>query len=110
MFDMDETYSGGFVLEVGGVRKGFPGVVALDDVKLRIRPGTVHALMGENDAGKSGLMKIIAGVYTPDRGEVRFRGVPLNIQTALDALNSNVAMILQELNLMEPMTVAGISG
>lgn len=55
------------LLEVRGVGKSFPGVVALDDVRLRVRRGTVHALMGENGAGKSTLMKIIAGVHAPDR-------------------------------------------
>ncbi|MFB2532774.1 sugar ABC transporter ATP-binding protein [Paracoccus sp. p4-l81] len=97
---------GDYILEVDRVRKEFPGVVALDDVQLRIRPGTVHALMGENGAGKSTLMKIIAGVYTPDRGEVRFAGKPLSIKTPIDALNSGIAMIHQELNLMNTMTVA----
>ena len=58
-----------YLLEVEGVRKEFPGVVALDGVKLQVRPGTVHALMGENGAGKSTLMKIVAGVYQPDTGE-----------------------------------------
>ena len=100
------AFTGEYILEVDAVRKEFPGVVALDDVQLRLRPGTVHALMGENGAGKSTLMKIIAGVYTPDRGEVRFAGKPLNIRTPLDALNSGIAMIHQELNLMNSMTVA----
>ena len=99
-------FTGEFILEVDRVRKEFPGVVALDEVQLRVRPGTVHALMGENGAGKSTLMKIIAGVYTPDRGEVRFAGKPLDIRTPLDALNSGIAMIHQELNLMNTMTVA----
>ena len=57
-----------YLLEVEDVRKEFPGVVALDDVRFRLRRGTVHALMGENGAGKSTLMKIIAGIYTPDAG------------------------------------------
>jgi inositol transport system ATP-binding protein len=57
-----------YLLEVEGVRKAFPGVLALDNVSFRLKPGTVHALMGENGAGKSTLMKIIAGVYTPDAG------------------------------------------
>ncbi|MCX8507197.1 MAG: sugar ABC transporter ATP-binding protein [Alphaproteobacteria bacterium] len=99
-------FHGDYILEVNNVRKEFPGVVALDQVQLKIRPGTVHALMGENGAGKSTLMKIIAGVYTPDAGEVRFAGKTLNIKTPLDALNCGIAMIHQELNLMNTMSVA----
>ncbi|MDV7143359.1 sugar ABC transporter ATP-binding protein [Tropicimonas sp. TH_r6] len=101
-----DSFTGEFILEVDNVRKEFPGVVALDDVELRIRPGSVHALMGENGAGKSTLMKIIAGIYSPDRGEVRFAGEKLSIKTPIDALNSGIAMIHQELNLMNTMTVA----
>ncbi len=95
-----------YVLEVAGVRKEFPGVVALDDVSLRVRPGTVHALMGENGAGKSTLMKIIAGIYSPDRGEVRLRGKAISLRRPLDAQQSGIAMIHQELLLMNSMTVA----
>jgi inositol transport system ATP-binding protein len=54
-----------YLLEVDDVRKEFPGVVALDNVKFKLKRGTVHALMGENGAGKSTLMKIVAGIYTP---------------------------------------------
>ena len=95
-----------YLLEVGGVRKAFPGVVALDNVSFRLRRGSVHALMGENGAGKSTLMKIIAGVYTPDHGEFRLRGVEIRLQSPLDALENGIAMIHQELNLMPYMTVA----
>jgi inositol transport system ATP-binding protein len=95
-----------YLLEVEGVRKAFPGVVALDDVQFRLRPGSVHALMGENGAGKSTLMKIIAGVYTPDQGEFRLRGRPVALTSPLDALENGIAMIHQELNLMPFMTVA----
>ncbi len=101
-----DRFTGEFILEVDNVRKEFPGVVALDDVQLRIRPGSVHALMGENGAGKSTLMKIIAGIYSPDSGEVRFAGEKLSIKTPIDALNSGIAMIHQELNLMNTMNVA----
>ncbi|MGY0196142.1 sugar ABC transporter ATP-binding protein [Leptothrix sp. BB-4] len=94
------------LLEIEGVRKAFPGVVALDDVRFKLRAGTVHALMGENGAGKSTLMKIIAGVYIPDQGELRVKGRPLTLQGPLDALNNGIAMIHQELNLMPYMTVA----
>ncbi|WP_152044744.1 sugar ABC transporter ATP-binding protein [Aureimonas psammosilenae] len=95
-----------YLLEVDGVRKVFPGVVALDNVQFRVRRGTVHALMGENGAGKSTLMKIIAGVYTPDGGEFRLRGQQIRLKGPLDALENGIAMIHQELNLMPFMTVA----
>ena len=95
-----------YLLEVDNVRKEFPGVVALDNVNLRVRRGTVHALMGENGAGKSTLMKIIAGVYQPDRGSIRLKGNEIKIATPLDALEAGIAMIHQELNLMPFMTVA----
>ncbi|PJX12980.1 D-xylose ABC transporter ATP-binding protein [Halomonas sp. 141] len=97
---------GDYLLEVVDARKTFPGVVALDNVQLKIRPGTVHALMGENGAGKSTLMKIIAGVYIPDQGEVRLHGKPLTLNGPLDALEAGIAMIHQELNLMPFMTIA----
>ncbi|TFH84799.1 sugar ABC transporter ATP-binding protein [Billgrantia azerbaijanica] len=95
-----------YLLEVVDARKAFPGVVALDNVQLKIRPGTVHALMGENGAGKSTLMKIIAGIYIPDQGEVRLHGRPLALNGPLDALEAGIAMIHQELNLMPFMTIA----
>jgi inositol transport system ATP-binding protein len=95
-----------FLLAVEGIRKEFPGVLALDDVSFRLKRGTVHALMGENGAGKSTLMKILAGIYTPDQGEVSLRGVPIRLQSPLDALENGIAMIHQELNLMPFMTVS----
>jgi inositol transport system ATP-binding protein len=95
-----------YLLSVSGVRKEFPGVLALDDVQFQLKRGTVHALMGENGAGKSTLMKILAGVYTPDAGEFFLRGVPIQLKSPLDALENGIAMIHQELNLMPFMTVA----
>ncbi len=95
-----------YLLEVDDVRKEFPGVVALDNVKLKLRRGTVHALMGENGAGKSTLMKIVAGIYTPDSGTFKLRGQDIRLKNPLDALENGIAMIHQELNLMGPMTVA----
>ncbi len=94
------------VLEITGIRKEFPGVVALDDVQFRLQKGTVHALMGENGAGKSTLMKIIAGIYTPDKGTIRLRGDEIRFLSPLDALEHGIAMIHQELALMPFMTVA----
>jgi len=95
-----------YLLSVEGIRKEFPGVVALDDVQFRLRRGTVHALMGENGAGKSTLMKILAGIYQPDKGEVKFKGVDIQLKSPLDALENGIAMIHQELNLMPFMTVS----
>ena len=95
-----------YLLAAEGVRKEFPGVVALDDVTFRLKRGSVHALMGENGAGKSTLMKILAGIYHPDCGSVKLKGVEIQLQSPLDALENGIAMIHQELNLMAPMTVA----
>jgi inositol transport system ATP-binding protein len=95
-----------YLLEVHGVRKEFPGVLALDDISFKLRRGTVHALMGENGAGKSTLMKIIAGIYQPDAGEIRLNGQKVALESPLAALKNGIAMIHQELNLMNHMTVA----
>ncbi|MYZ52835.1 sugar ABC transporter ATP-binding protein [Malikia spinosa] len=94
------------LLAIRGIRKGFPGVVALDGVSFTLKAGSVHALMGENGAGKSTLMKIIAGVYIPDQGQILLRGQPVTLSSPIDALQQGIAMIHQELNLMPHMTVA----
>ena len=95
-----------YLLEVENVRKAFPGVLALDNVSFRLKRGHVHALMGENGAGKSTLMKIIAGIYQPDSGSFRLKGQEIRLASPLDALQYGIAMIHQELNLMNFMTVA----
>ena len=95
-----------YLLEVEHVRKAFPGVVALDDVHFKLKPGHVHALMGENGAGKSTLMKIIAGIYQPDSGSFKLKGHEIRLASPIDALQYGIAMIHQELNLMAFMTVA----
>ncbi|NKN36119.1 sugar ABC transporter ATP-binding protein [Agrobacterium sp. a22-2] len=95
-----------YLLTAEGVRKEFPGVVALDNVTFRLKRGSVHALMGENGAGKSTLMKILAGIYHPDQGKVQLKGVDIRLKSPLDALENGIAMIHQELNLMSFMTVA----
>ena len=95
-----------YLLEVANVRKAFPGVLALDDVSFRLKRGQVHALMGETGAGKSTLMKIIAGIYQPDSGSFRLKGQEIRLNSPLDALQYGIAMIHQELNLMNYMTVA----
>ncbi|TAU85829.1 sugar ABC transporter ATP-binding protein [Rhizobium leguminosarum] len=95
-----------YLLSAEGVRKEFPGVVALDDVQFRLKRASVHALMGENGAGKSTLMKILAGIYAPDKGDIRLKGIEIQLKSPLDALENGIAMIHQELNLMPFMTVA----
>ena len=88
------------------VRKAFPGVIALADVSIDIHAGRVHALMGENGAGKSTMMKVIAGIHSPDGGTLHFRGEPVTLRSPRDALDRGIAMIHQELNLLPDMTVA----
>jgi len=94
------------LLEIRGILKAFPGVVALDKVSFQLKAGTVHALMGENGAGKSTLMKIISGIYIPDQGDIFLHGEKITLKSPIDALNRGIAMIHQELNLMPHMTVA----
>ena len=84
-------------LEMRDVEKSFPGVKALDHAQLKLRPGTVHALMGENGAGKSTLMKCMFGIYKMDAGQIYYEGEPVHIKDPLDALNRGIAMVHQEL-------------
>src|SRR3954465_2965547 len=93
-------------LEVAGVSKQFPGVRALDDVSFTLRPGEVHALVGENGAGKSTLIKVLTGVYRPDGGEVRYQGEPVSFGGPLDAQAAGISTIYQEVNLVPLMSVA----
>ncbi len=95
-----------WLLEMVGISKSFPGVRALDDVCLRVRAGSVHALIGENGAGKSTLMKVLNGMYRPDAGEIRLRGEPVQINGLKGALDLGISMIYQELNPIPAMTVA----
>ena len=93
-------------LEMRGIVKTFPGVLALDHVNLSVRKGEVHALLGENGAGKSTLMKILSGAYQKDEGEIFFDGQKVEINSAQDAQALNISTIYQELNLTEQLTVA----
>lgn len=94
------------ILEMSGIRKTFPGVVALDDVGLTVRRGTVHTLMGENGAGKSTLMKVLIGMYVPDAGTVVLDGKPVSFSTTRDGLEAGISMIHQELSPVPEMGVA----
>lgn len=95
-----------YVLEARNINKSFSGVSVLSDVELSIKPGELHALMGENGAGKSTLVKIIMGIYQGDAGEIRFQDKPVIIKEASDALNMGISMIHQELSPIPEMTVA----
>lgn len=94
-----------YLLEMTEVSKSFPGVKALDKVNLKIRPHTVHALMGENGAGKSTLMKCLFGIYLRDEGKVFLDGKEVNFISAKDALENGVSMVHQELNQVLQRTV-----
>lgn len=87
-----------YLLEMNGVSKAFPGVQALSQVTLKVKPGTVHALMGENGAGKSTLMKCLFGMYHPDEGTIRIEGKDVDIPNSKGALQQGISMIHQELN------------
>ncbi len=87
-----------FLLEMKNISKEFPGVKALDDVTLKVRAGSVHALMGENGAGKSTLMKCLFGLYQQDAGEIFLNGQKVEINNAHAALGKGISMIHQELN------------
>ena len=95
-----------YVLEMKGITKTFPGVVALDNVSLAVRRGTVHALIGENGAGKSTLMKILNGVYSATQGEIFLDGQKLELHGVRDAQRHGISIIFQEFNLVNSLTVA----
>ncbi len=94
-----------FLLEMRGVCKSFPGVKALDHAQLRLRPGTVHALMGENGAGKSTFMKCMFGIYKMDEGEILFHGEKVTIHDPMEALKMGIAMVHQELQPIPARTI-----
>ena len=94
------------VLEMRGIRKAFPGVVALDGVDLTLEAGDVHMLLGENGAGKSTLMKILGGAYRKDAGDIRLNGQPVEIDSPRAARDLGIRVIYQELNLVPHLSVA----
>ncbi len=94
------------LLELRGITKVFPGVVANAEVDFDVKGGEVHALLGENGAGKSTLMNVLYGLYRPDSGEVRLDGVDRGIASPADAIEAGVAMIHQHFMLVPTLTVA----
>ena len=94
------------LLELKGITKRFPGVVANDHVDFELAPGEVHALLGENGAGKSTLMNILYGLYHPDEGEIRLRGNPIRIDSPRAAIDVGIGMVHQHFMLIPVMSVA----
>jgi ribose transport system ATP-binding protein len=94
------------VLEVREVSKSFADIQALDGVSLELRPGEIHALVGENGAGKSTLIKVVAGVHRADSGELRFRGEPVNLAGVPDAQDLGIATVYQERAVVPALSVA----
>ncbi|MCE7860766.1 MAG: ATP-binding cassette domain-containing protein, partial [Chloroflexi bacterium CFX2] len=93
-------------LEMRGITKRFPGVLASDHVDFDVKSGEVHALLGENGAGKSTLMKILYGLYHPDEGEILLNGKPVSIASPNDSISLGIGMIHQHFMLVPTLTVA----
>ena len=106
MEDASVTQPDDLVLEMRGIRKEFPGVVANDRVSFEVRRGEVHALLGENGAGKSTLMNILYGLYRPDGGEIRVNGKAVSFSSAREAIQTGIGMVHQHFMLIPVMTVA----
>ena len=94
-----------YVLEMHNIVKEFPGVRALKGVELKVRPGTVHTLMGENGAGKSTLMKCLIGIQPVTSGEIIYKGKKVNFKSTQDALDAGISMIHQEMSPVLERTV-----
>lgn len=94
------------VIEMIGIRKEFPGIVANDDITLRVKEGEIHAILGENGAGKSTLMSILFGLYNPDRGIIKVRGKEVHINNPNDAFALGIGMVHQHFQLVHNFTVA----
>src|ERR1700761_257147 len=96
------------ILEMRGIRKTFPGVVALDNVNLRVQAGEIHALVGENGAGKSTLMKVLSGVYPHGSydGDILFEGGPVSFRDIRDSEHLGIIIIHQELALVPLLSIA----
>ena len=94
------------LLEIRGLTKGFPGVLALDHVDLTLHAGEIHGLLGENGAGKSTLIKVLTGVFKRDAGTVGLDGQEIAARNPADALSLGIGTVYQEVNLLPNLSVA----
>src|SRR5436190_14732366 len=94
------------LLKMRNIAKSFGGVKALDGVELTLRPGEVHALMGENGAGKSTLIKVLTGVYAADTGTIEINGSPIHPSSPRDAESCGISTVYQEINLIPTLSIA----
>lgn len=99
---MDNNY----ILTLKNITKEFPGVKALDDVTINIERGTIHGLVGENGAGKSTLIKVLAGIYQPNKVEIILDGKPCRFNSPIEARRAGISVVHQEIKLAEPLSVA----
>lgn len=99
---MDNNY----ILTLKNITKEFPGVKALDGVTINIERGTIHGLVGENGAGKSTLIKVLAGIYQPNKGEIILDGKPCRFNGPIEARRAGISVVHQEIKLAEPLSVA----
>src|SRR3989442_14308274 len=97
---------GSVAVELRGITKRFPGVVANDDINIAVTGGQVHAIVGENGAGKSTLMKILYGMQRPDEGTIRVDGRDAHFRSPKDAIAAGIGMVHQHFMLAENLTVA----
>src|SRR5688572_489208 len=101
----DETSRSDLAIDMRGIVKAFPGVVANDGIDFSVRRGEIHALLGENGAGKSTLMNILMGLYPPDQGEIRINGRRVHFRSPRDAVEAGLGMVHQHFMLIPLFTV-----
>ncbi|HLO14909.1 MAG TPA: ATP-binding cassette domain-containing protein, partial [Anaerolineales bacterium] len=102
---MAEATPSNLIVEMRGIVKRFPGVLANDHVNFELRPGEIHALLGENGAGKSTLMNVLAGLYKQDAGIIKVNGKVLEFSSPRDAINAGIGMVHQHFMLVPSQTV-----
>ena len=93
------------ILKMEHITKRFAGITALDDVCFSCEPGKIHVLAGENGAGKSTILKILAGIYPPDEGKIILRGKEVQFSNPIEAQNAGIAMVFQELTQINELTI-----